>query len=87
MGEVISFDFAAARARADLARLQPAQPTEIELSTAQELMLVIMYARLSAEQMLEFSAAVSDAQCFAQATNECQLWVELFRMMSSQGEV
>lgn len=87
MGDVIQVDFEAAAARRGLVSSAHAVNKQPVLSAPQQLMLAMMNSRLSEEQMLEFQAALADAQCFDQATGECQLMVELFQMMSDQENV
>jgi hypothetical protein len=91
MGDVIQFDFAAAaERRAQVKHASSAsEPLTVTVDplTAPQQMWLILFSRLSDEQLGEFSAAAADPQCFEQAGSECQSLVEVFNMLMQQENV
>lgn len=82
MGDVIPVDFAALRRE----REQTAQvilPVKPLMTTAQACMLQLTAIKLTAEEQTELTAALSDYECYVQATEHIQVLVDIYQMLEA----
>jgi len=80
MGEVIDVDFAAHRALREQSNKQSVREAPV-MNMAQACMLQTSALKLSDADQTELLAALSDYDCYMQASDHIQLLVDIYQML------